>query len=147
MVGRKLNLGCGLNWKELYPHYLGLDIIDYGQAYVGDVIKVLPTIEDNAFDEVMANHFLEHFSQDEIKKIFKLVYRILKPEGIFRIVVPQLGKERAWILSHKTFWNETTVRWLAEREADIIYGFGKWKVDEILVNSRKDIHAMLRKIK
>lgn len=139
-----LNIGCGENWKKDYPSYDGLDVIDYGQELVGDVLAVLPAIGDE-YDEVMANHFLEHFSQEDLQFIFKEVHRILKRRGVFKFVVPHMDKERAWVLSHKTYWNETVCNWLGEKEARDTYGFGSWKVKEVVVNERKDIHVWLRK--
>lgn len=140
----KLNLGCGPKWKEQYPDYEGLDILDYDQTYQADVRYFRTTKQ---YDEVMANHFLEHFDQEELKKIFKLIHQILKPKGIFKFAVPHMRKERSWILSHKTFWNETTANWLGEEESDTVYGFGRWKVLEVVVNDRDDMHVRLEAIK
>ena len=150
-----LNLGCGPKWKEQYPEYDGLDLIDYGQRWIGDVLDFFNintykgqsfTSQGFGYDEVMANHFLEHFNQEELKVIFSNVNRLLKAGGVFKFIVPHLKKEKAWILSHKTFWNETTINWLEEKEADSVYGLGKWKVKEVITNARKDIHAILKKI-
>lgn len=141
-----LNLGCGSRWKELYPSYVGLDIIDYSQDYVGDVLKVLPNLTDDTLEEVIANHFLEHFTQKELKIIFFNVNRLLKVGGVFKFVVPHMKKKRSWILAHCSFWNEDTINWLGEEDADKVYGFGKWKVEKVVTNARKDIHVELRKI-
>ena len=143
MVAR-LNLGCGYNWKELYPKYDGLDIIDYGQKYIGDINDLITTIESKTYDEIMANHFLEHFDQDAVKVIITNINRILKSGGEFKFVVPHKKKDAAWVLTHKTFWNTTSVRWLAQPEADQVYGFGKWEIVDVVVNKRGDIHAWLK---
>uniref|UniRef100_A0A7C4TXY3 Methyltransferase domain-containing protein n=1 Tax=Caldisericum exile TaxID=693075 RepID=A0A7C4TXY3_9BACT len=139
---RKLNLGCGKNWQN-YPDYEGLDIGDYGQKWKGDVLLLLVGFGDNSYDEVMANHFLEHFDQDQLRIIFSEVHRILKPEGKFEFIVPHKIKDRAWVLSHKTFWCEETVRFLEEYGEE--YGFGKWKIKELVVNGRLDICVCLIK--
>ena len=138
----KLNLGCGNNWKIDYPDFDGLDIVNFGQKYVCDVLGFESEIN---YSEVMANHFLEHFSQDELKQIFSNVYEILEFNGLFKIVVPHKDKERSWILSHKTFWTEDTFKVLEE---DIFerYGFGKWKVEKLVTNDRLDIHCWLKKV-
>lgn len=147
---KKLNIGCGPDWKKNYPDYGGLDICDFGQKYVCDIFNyfngILP--EDQVkkleyYDEVMANHFLEHFNQDEVKIIFQGVYKILKKGGLFKFIVPHKKKPKAWIPVHKSFWNEAGVEWLGEEIADSIYGFGKWKVKEIITNKKEDIHAWL----
>ena len=146
----KLNLGCGANWK-LYPEYMSLDIVDFGQEYVLDILEVLkdPDAADfqceGYWDEVMANHFLEHFSQDELKIILSGINKMLKAGGTFKFVVPHKDAAKAWVLSHKTFWNEETVDFLAQPQNEI-YGFGVWKIDECVVNDKKDMHVKLRKI-
>ena len=142
---KRLNLGCGSKWKEQYPDYEGLDIIDYGQEYVGDVKAILPTLTGHEYDEIMANHFLEHFDQDELQDMFSLINKALRDGGIFKFVVPHMDKERAWVLPHKTYWNETVVKWLEEEDARAVYGFGSWEVSEVVTNSRKDIHIKLKK--
>lgn len=136
----KLNLGCGENWKELYPDYVGLDLLNFGQEYVADVRKGIP----GKWSEIMANHLLEHLDQDELKDLFSNAYKALKKGGIFKFAVPHMNKDKAWILSHKTFWNEETVRFI-EKDGDY-YGFGKWRVLDLVTNQRQDIHAVLQKI-
>ncbi len=150
-----LNLGCGSTWKEHYPQYEGLDLVDHGQKYVGDVLKLLdpdknvfpPTeLLDNTVDEVMANHFLEHFNQDELKTIFLNVHRILVVGGTFRIVVPHKDRAEAWYLVHKTFFNEATFEMFNRVETDSYSEFGKWKCEQVVTNSRGNIHAVLKKL-
>lgn len=146
---KKLNIGCGRSWREQYPDYEGLDIIDFGQKYVADAIKQLPimakTDHKQTYDEIMANHFLEHLSQDENKIIFKSVYNLLLSGGLFKIVVPHMDKPQSWVLSHKTFWRKETFEWLTRDDADQVYGFGTWSLEKLAINRRKDIHAWLRK--
>lgn len=141
----KLNLGCGESWEKQYPDYDGLDIIDFGQKYVGDVIKLLPDLYGGTFDEVISNHFLEHFDQDQLKLIFSGVHRVLKDGAIFKVCVPHKDKEQSWVLSHKTFWTEYTFRVL-ENELFDRYGFGGWKISKLVTNERLDIHCWLKKI-
>ena len=141
----KLNLGCGSDWKT-YEDYHGLDIIDYGQTYVGDVLKLLKTFPDTTYDEVRAIHFLEHFNQDDLRIIFNEVHRILKVKGVFRIQVPHKDKVKSWCLSHKTFWNEYTLSWLKRPDADEVYGFGRWEVQSVITSSVGNINAILFKL-
>lgn len=141
----KLNIGAGLLWRKAVG-YEGLDVIDYGQKYVGDVFELLKTFPNESIEEVLASHFLEHFNQDDLKIIFKEVHRILIPDGTFKIIVPDMRKEKAWVLSHKTFWNKTTILWLERQDQDGIYGFGKWKVEYVFCNRFKNINALLKKL-
>lgn len=133
----KINLGCGPNWKEKYPGYEGLDINDYGQKWVADILVFLKRKAlKEVYDEVMANHFLEHFTQDELITIFTGVHALLKPSGVFKFCVPHKDKATAWDLRHKTFWNENTVKSLVGFKE-----YGNWRLDNVVTNSRLDIHA------
>jgi predicted SAM-dependent methyltransferase len=148
MFVKKLNIGCGSNWKELYPDYSGLDIVDYGQLFVTDIIHFL--YEDfphqNIYEEVMANHFLEHFDQNQLKLIFLGVHRLLKNGGLFRIAVPHKDRPEAWYLVHKTFFNEETFRMFDRVNTDSYDEFGKWSVQDLVTNSKGNIHCVLQKI-
>lgn len=147
----KLNLGSGPGWK-LYPDHVGFDIKDFGQTYVGDILQVLQDPDQLDFncegywDEVMANHFLEHFDQDQLRIILSGIHKMLKKDGILKFVVPHKDAAKAWVLSHKTFWNEETVDFLVTPVNFDIYGFGSWRMVEIIVNDKKDIHVRLAKI-
>lgn len=55
----------------------------------GDIIKGLP-LTDSSCDGVYASHVLEHLSLADFRAALRNTYRILKPGGIFRLVVPDL---------------------------------------------------------
>jgi predicted SAM-dependent methyltransferase len=44
--------------------------------------------EDNTFDFIFSEHFFEHLFLDEAIDLLQECYRILKPNGVVRIVVP-----------------------------------------------------------
>ncbi|WP_343673099.1 methyltransferase domain-containing protein [Chitinophaga sp.] len=58
----------------------------------GDIIKGLPGIAENAADGVYCSHVLEHLTYEDFLIAVRNTYRILKPGGIFRCVVPDLEK-------------------------------------------------------
>lgn len=55
----------------------------------GDVVRKLP-IADNSCDGIYASHVLEHLTRSEIELALAETHRILKPNGRFRLVVPDL---------------------------------------------------------
>lgn len=71
----------------------------------GDAI-CLEMYEDCMFDEVRSSHVLEHLPQSKTLKALTEWYRVLKPGGVFRVIVPDLGffidkwinreKEKEW---------------------------------------------------
>lgn len=55
----------------------------------GDIVKGLP-VADNSCDGVYCSHTLEHLSLEDFRLSLRNTWRILKPGGIFRCVVPDL---------------------------------------------------------
>lgn len=55
----------------------------------GDIVKGLP-IADESVDVVFCSHILEHLALEDFFKALRNTFRILKPGGIFRVVVPNL---------------------------------------------------------
>lgn len=75
-------------WKLL--NIQGVEGIDY----IGD-LRNLSQFGDGEFDKVYASHVLEHVGQADALNTLKGVHRILKPEGLFFVSVPDLE-----VLSH-----------------------------------------------
>jgi predicted SAM-dependent methyltransferase len=80
-----LNLGCGRNsHKEFYnldySWYSGIDAC-------WDVTKRLP-FDDNSFRGVYSEHCLEHVPLPAFVNAISEIYRILRHDGILRVVVP-----------------------------------------------------------
>jgi SAM-dependent methyltransferase len=55
----------------------------------GNIVKK-NLCEDNEADNIFCSHVLEHVSLVDGKKMLKNIYKMLKPGGVFRIVVPSL---------------------------------------------------------
>ena len=141
---RKLNIGCGEKIKEGYE---GLDTKDFGQKYVMDISAFCGSSRYEMFDEIYAEHFLEHFNQDELKKVFRDMWEVLKFGGIFKIIVPSKEKDESWVLTHKTFFTEYTFKVFDNPifAYEFCGGF-EWRVKELRTNERKDIYCELIKI-
>jgi SAM-dependent methyltransferase len=54
-----------------------------------DVRKRLP-FPDGSLDAVYASHLLEHLYADEARKLLRECFRVLRPGGVLRMVVPDL---------------------------------------------------------
>src|SRR5687767_15071929 len=64
-----------------------LPIAPRKNVYVLDIRRPL-SFPAASFDAVYANHVLEHLTPDEGRKFVGELYRMLKPAGICRVVVP-----------------------------------------------------------
>ena len=56
----------------------------------GDIVKGLPNIEDNSCNGVYCSHILEHLALEDLRLALKNTYKIIRPGGIFRCVLPDL---------------------------------------------------------
>jgi predicted SAM-dependent methyltransferase len=99
---RNVNIGCG-PYKE--PDYINIDINPrWGPDVVRDIRKGLP-FDDSSVDMLLASHFLEHLSIEEFMEVMEECYRVLKPTGSFRIIVPLMDFNT---LDHKLFFTESS---------------------------------------
>ncbi len=84
-----LNLGSG---AQFHSDWTNIDLSSSSpcvQAY--DLRKGIP-FPDNTFAVVYHSHLLEHFPRHGAFKFIQECYRVLKPGGIIRVVVPDLER-------------------------------------------------------
>jgi len=84
---RLLNIGCG---NAFHPDWVNLDAspADRGVA-AWDVRRGLP-FEETSFAAVYGSHLLEHLDPVVAVQLLGECHRVLQPEGIVRLVVPDL---------------------------------------------------------
>lgn len=89
----KLNIGCFLD--QFYYGWENIDSQDLNQfaqqnGYVFRQYDVRHGIQkpDNSVDLILASHFIEHLSKDEGDAFLHECHRVLKPDGILRLVIP-----------------------------------------------------------
>jgi SAM-dependent methyltransferase len=84
---RGLNLGCG---ERFHKDWVNLDLHPANPSVQEwDLHRELP-FPDSSFDVVYHSHVLEHFSKAEGLKFLKRCWRVLQPNGIIRVAVPDL---------------------------------------------------------
>ena len=81
-----LDIGCGPNSS---PDFVNLDYAWKPQIDVCWDLTVnrLP-FGDNSFSGIYSEHCFEHIPFESFQKNMKEIYRILKPNGIFRLIMP-----------------------------------------------------------
>jgi predicted SAM-dependent methyltransferase len=84
-----LNLGCG---ARRHPGWTNVDL----RPAAADVLAVdlrqpLP-FPDRSFDAVYASHVVEHLVPSEALDLLREARRVLRPQGIVRLVVPDLER-------------------------------------------------------
>lgn len=84
---RFANLGCGGTYVDSRD-WLNLDFHSNTPAVIAtNLSKPLP-IPDNSLEVVYSSHFLEHVPLSEVPALLGEIYRVLKPGGVVRLVVP-----------------------------------------------------------
>ncbi|TYQ24019.1 class I SAM-dependent methyltransferase [Pseudanabaena sp. UWO310] len=82
-----LNLGCG---KRFHPSWTNINFSSTDKNVIPyDLKKGIP-YADESFDIVYHSHLLEHLSKNEAKAFTKECYRVLRRQGVLRVVVPDL---------------------------------------------------------
>ncbi|MFA6362435.1 methyltransferase domain-containing protein [Methanoregula sp.] len=87
---RKLNLGCGSNWRKE-----GWDTLDH--SILTKPWQLQPQAwnlpyADGVFDQVFTSHMFEHISSMKIEQTICEINRVMKNNGILRILTPDLKK-------------------------------------------------------
>lgn len=94
-----LNFACG---SRIHPDWVNIDFspIDNRVKKV-NLLSTLP-FKNDSFDVAYSSHFLEHLHPNKAVQILKEIKRILKPNGIVRIVVPDLqNMVQVYLDTHK----------------------------------------------
>lgn len=85
----KLNIGCGrTNFGEEWIH---IDAIDAPHIKYHNICE-LGAFRNECVDIIYASHVLEYFDREEVISVLKEWYRVLKPNGILRLAVPDFDK-------------------------------------------------------
>jgi len=114
---RVLDIGCGDLKENWIPDSDGIDLFDYGQMYQFNIEETFPwPVEDNLYDEVVAQHILEHIKNGySFIEIMNEVWRVSKPGALFRGAAPHFP-------SSPNFYRDPThCRMLNENSFDIFF--------------------------
>lgn len=85
---RKLHLGSS---KHLLDGWLNTDLIPGRNVMQMDATAQYP-FETNSFDFIFTEHMIEHVPYPAAINMLKECYRVLKPDGVIRVVTPDLAK-------------------------------------------------------
>ncbi len=99
---RLLNIGCG---STFHPAWRNLDLVPAdSQVEAFDISRGLPC-PDASLDAVYHSHVLEHLDVEEGRRLIGECFRVLRPGGILRVVVPDLEQiARLYLELHQQAW-------------------------------------------
>ncbi|MBW4481632.1 MAG: methyltransferase domain-containing protein [Tildeniella torsiva UHER 1998/13D] len=84
---KALNLGCG---QRYHPNWVNIDFASHSKEVIAYDLSTGIPAADNAFDLVYHSHLLEHFPKDQAPAFIQECFRVLRPKGVLRVVVPDL---------------------------------------------------------
>jgi predicted SAM-dependent methyltransferase len=109
-----LNLGCGKRYCK--KNWVNLDFVSISPSVKKhNLLKGIP-YPDNSFELVYHSHVLEHFTQAEGRQFIKECYRVLKPGGVIRVVVPDLEQIARMYLEALSKARKGSKKWKANYE-------------------------------
>ncbi len=95
-----LNVGCG---NKFHVDWINIDMSSNSSNVIAtNLLNGIP-FPDNCFDVVYHSQVLEHFPKEDAQDFIKECLRVLKPNGIIRVVVPDLENI---VDEYKNFLNE-----------------------------------------
>ena len=101
---KKIDLGSGsIKDGESSPEgYLRQDIDPTIEKLdiICDIRELDKHVKPESCDEIRASHVMEHFPTKEIPGLFKMIYGLIKPGGIFNIIVPNFKYHSALALNN-----------------------------------------------
>ena len=86
---KKLNLGAGGNWSKS-----GWEVLDHGTKTLFQPrgqAWALP-YPDETFEIIFSSHMIEHISHYKIEQVICEINRVLKVDGVVRILTPEESK-------------------------------------------------------
>lgn len=85
----KLHLG---SWKRDIPGFVNVDIVDLPHIHHKRAVDDLSVFPNNAAELIYASHVFEYFDREEGARVLKEWYRVLAPDGVLRLAVPEFPK-------------------------------------------------------
>jgi predicted SAM-dependent methyltransferase len=102
-----LNLGCGFRF---HPDWTNIDFTSTGKGVIAHNLTKGISYPDASFDVVYHSHVLEHFPKQTADFFIQECRRILRPQGILRVVVPDLEQiARTYLKAMQKAIEETEV--------------------------------------
>ena len=128
----RLNYGCG---DTRMAGYLGVDVRPCrGADHVLAAWDTSP-FQDESVEEIYSRHMLEHLDPQDAHRTLAAWFRILRPDGLLRLIVPDIAFHARQILGQQTAWTDDP----AENLAHAMAGFYGWH-DSSRGGSNEDAH-------
>jgi predicted SAM-dependent methyltransferase len=82
-----LNVGCGF---QHHPAWVNIDFVATGNDVIAHNLRHGLPFRDNSFEVVYHSHVLEHLPKSDAPAFLSECFRVLRPQGVMRVVIPDL---------------------------------------------------------
>ena len=122
-----LNIGCG---RRYHSDWVNLDLdSDDPEILQHDVTRGVP-FEPCQFEAVYHSHVLEHLKPKQGENLIHECFRVLKPGGILRIVVPDLERiVKLYLETHQRAW-------AGDKKSEVDYNWMKLELLDQMVREK-----------
>lgn len=128
----RVNYGCGDTRLE---GYVGVDVRTCrGADFVVPAWDTSP-FEPASVEEVYSRHMLEHLTPCDARRTLSGWLKILQPDGLLRLIVPDLAFHARQLLGEATSWTDDS----SENQEHALAGFYGWQ-DPSCGGSNEDSH-------
>jgi SAM-dependent methyltransferase len=139
-----LEIGCGPKDRQARGTE-GIDLIDFGQKYVGDFMTFdFP----KKYDAIIAHHLIEHIP--DTVAFFNKVGEVLNPGGVIDIRVPTVPYMYAFVdPTHVKFIPDENFFKYFTKQSPAGHCYSKTEFDLVLHNRDRyewELHCILKKI-
>lgn len=98
-----LNVGCGRHFHQAWRN---IDVVSCDPMVEAHDLRMGLPAQTNQYDMVYHSHVLEHLTPADGQRLIEECYRVLKPGGVLRIVVPDLEQiARAYLVALDEAWS------------------------------------------
>ncbi|MFK7767052.1 MAG: methyltransferase domain-containing protein [Mariniblastus sp.] len=121
---RYLNIGCG---RRYHSEWVNLDLESNDPEVIRHDITSGVPFDESQFDAVYHSHVLEHLRPQQGIELITECFRVLKPGGVLRIVVPDLERiANLYLEKHQQAWS-------GDQESTIDYNWMKLELLDQMV--------------
>ncbi len=114
----KLHLGCGTMYKEGWINIDNNSDHNIEKLDLNWDLRYDLPFDDNSADFIFNEHFLEHLTAEEGQRSLKDFLRVLKPNGVMRVAMPDLATMVTTYLDPN--WKERLGPYLKKYRLDFI---------------------------
>jgi predicted SAM-dependent methyltransferase len=108
-----LNLGCG---DRFHPAWTNVDFVSTGEGVIAYNLTQGIPFPDDSFDVVYHSHVLEHFSKTAAESFIIECCRVLCPQGVLRVVLPDLEQIARTYITALELASSGSQEWAANYE-------------------------------